>query len=98
MLRHQRSQTRRFLKTFDQQRQNTNGVHNETSIMGQLGRGIKKPRIFYGQADRKGGGSAQLALTIRKGENFDPFFSMEYDSMKLNTHFFSLWGVTKMHF
>ena len=38
----------------------------------------------------KGGGvSATLALTISKCENFDPFFSMEYDSMILKTHFIS---------
>ena len=30
------------------------------------------------------------ALTISKCENFDPFFSMEYDSMILKTHFISL--------
>ena len=31
-------------------------------------------------------------------QNFDPFYSMEYDSMILKTHFISLWGVSKMHF
>ena len=40
--------------------------------------------IFYGQADRKGGGgSATSALTLSKCENFDPFFSIEYDSGRL---------------
>ena len=34
--------------------------------------------------------SAALALTVSKGENFDQFFSMEYDSMVLKTHFISL--------
>ena len=46
----------------------------------------------------KGGGSATLALTVSKCENFDPFFSMEYYSMVLKTHFISLWGVSKMHY
>ena len=32
------------------------------------------------------GWSATSALTVSKCENFDPFFSMEYDSMTLNTH------------
>ena len=34
--------------------------------------------------------SAPSALTVSKCENFDSFFSMEYDSMILKTHFFSL--------
>ena len=36
----------------------------------------KKKRVFNGQADRKGreGGSAPLALTVSKCENFDLFF------------------------
>ena len=52
----------------------------------------QKKRVFYGQADRKGGegGSALSALTVSKCENFDTFFSMEYDSMILKTHFISL--------
>ena len=33
---------------------------------------------------------ATSALTISKCENFDPFFSMEYDSMVLKTHFILL--------
>ena len=53
-------------------------------------RGIVKKRIFYGQADRRGGRgggvSAPLALIASKCENFDPFFSMEYYSMILKTH------------
>ena len=40
-------------------------------------RGVVKKRIFYGQADRKGGGSATPALTVSKCENFDQFFSMK---------------------
>ena len=37
--------------------------------------GVKKTRIFYIQADSKGGGgSAPSALTISKRENFDSFF------------------------
>ena len=53
---------------------------------------VKKKRIFYGQADRKGGGrSATLALTVSKCENFDHFFFLiEYDSMELKTHYTSL--------
>ena len=42
---------------------------------------------------RGGGGegrSVPLALTVSKCENFDPFFSTEYDSMTLKTHFISL--------
>ena len=39
----------------------------------------KKTRIFYGKADHR-----------EKCENFDPFFSMEYDSMILKPHSFSL--------
>ena len=31
-------------------------------------------------------------------QNFDPFYSMEYDSMILKTHFISLWGVSKKPF
>ena len=49
----------------------------------------------------RGAGSAPSAsaLAVSKSENIDPFFSiMEYDSMKLKTHFISLWGVSKMHF
>ena len=34
-------------------------------------------------------GSPLAHLTVRKRENFDPFFSMEYDSMILKTHFIS---------
>ena len=38
-------------------------------------REVVKKRIFYGQAHRKGGwGSALAAMTVRKCENFDPFF------------------------
>ena len=36
-------------------------------------RGVVKKRIFYGQADRKGG-SAPSALTVSKCENFGPIF------------------------
>ena len=50
-----------------------------------LGESSKK-RIFYDQADRKGVWSAQSALTVSKCENFDPRFSMEYDSFILKTH------------
>ena len=54
-------------------------------------RKVVKKRIFYGQAHRKGGwGSALAAMTVRKCENFDPFFSVEYDSMILKTHLISL--------
>ena len=55
------------------------------------GESVKK-RIFYGQADRKGGGgevSATSALTVSKCENFD-FFSLILDSLTLKTHLFSL--------
>ena len=38
----------------------------------------------------RGGRSATLALTVSKCENFDPFFSMEYDSMVLKTHFYHI--------
>ena len=31
-------------------------------------------------------------------QNFDPFYSIEYDSRILKTHFISLWGVSKMPF
>ena len=48
---------------------------------------VKKKQIFYGQADRKGG---KESATVSKCENFDPYFSMEYDSMILKTHFISL--------
>ena len=39
---------------------------------------VKKKRYFYGQADRKGGrgGSAPLALTVSKCENFGPIYSI----------------------
>ena len=42
----------------------------------------QKKLMYYGQAVRKGGGegSAPPALTVSKCENFDPFFSMEYDT------------------
>ena len=33
----------------------------------------------------RGGRSATLALTVSKCENFDPFFSMEYDNDTQNT-------------
>ena len=50
-----------------------------------------KNRLFYGQADHKGGrgGSATSALTVSKCENFD-FFSLILDSLTLKTHLFSL--------
>ena len=52
--------------------------------------GIKKrKRTFYSQTGRKGGGeglSATSALTVSKRDNFDPFLSIEYDSMILKTH------------
>ena len=41
------------------------------------------------RTDRKGG-AAPSVLTISKCENFDPFFSMKYDSMMLKTHVISL--------
>ena len=49
-----------------------NLIHTPVSLR----RGVKKKWIFYGQADRKGagGGSATLALTVGKCENFDLFF------------------------
>ena len=46
----------------------------------EIQKGIKASRqkewIFYGQADRKGGGGQPnpSALTVSKCENFDPFF------------------------
>ena len=51
---------------------------------------VKKVQIFYGQVDRKEGWSATSALLVSKCENFDPFFSFEYDSMILKTHFMLL--------
>ena len=71
--------------------------HPQSLTQSVLGKSSKKKRISYGQADRKGWGSAPLTLTISKCENFDPFFSMEYDSMVLKAHFISLWWVSKMH-
>ena len=48
-----------------------------------------KKRIFYGQVDRKGGRvSAPWTLTVSKRENVDPFFSLNFDSLILKTHFF----------
>ena len=42
-------------------------------------REVVKKRIFYGQADCKGGkgGSAPLALTVSNCEHFDPFLTFE---------------------
>ena len=34
--------------------------------------------------------NATSALTVSKCENFDPFFSIEYDAMILKTHLISL--------
>ena len=46
-------------------------------------------RIFYGQAEGKGA-SAPSVLTVSKCDNFDPFFSLKFDSLILKTHFISL--------
>ena len=46
-------------------------------------REVAKKRIFYGQADAKGGG-----LTVRKCENFDPFFPIKFDSLILKNTFY----------
>ena len=50
----------------------------------------RKKTIFYGQADRKGGGSsAPSALTINKCENFDPW-NMEWNmTLRYSKHILS---------
>ena len=60
-------------------------------FMSCLGEASKKSGYFTVRLTvRRGGGSALSALTVSKCENFDPFFSMEYDSMILKAHFISL--------
>ena len=49
--------------------------------------GSRKKRPFYGQADRKGGGAAPLALTLSWCENLDPLLALKVDSLILKTHF-----------
>ena len=71
--------------------------HPQSLTQSVLGKSSKKKRISYGQADRKGWGSAPLTLTISKCENVDPFFPLKFDSLILNTQFISLWGVSIMH-
>jgi len=39
------------------------------------------------------GGSAISALTVSKCENFDPFISMEHESMILKTHYRSTFDI-----
>ena len=51
-----------------------------------LGKSSIKKRIFYGQADCKGGGSTPPGLTVSICENFRTF-PIEYDSLILKTHF-----------
>ena len=55
-----------------------------TSFRSLIRRGVKKTRIFYSQADCKGG-AASSALTVSNCENFDQF-----DSLILKTHSISL--------
>ena len=65
----------------------------------EIKNGIKasrqKERIFYGQADRKGGGGSPLSPERKKMWNFLSFFHW---NLELKTHFISLWGVPKMLF
>ena len=61
-----------------------------TIIIIILRRSVKKKRIFYGQADCKGGASATSALTVSKCENFD-LLSLKFDSLtQKKTLFISL--------
>ena len=62
-----------------------------------LGKPSKKPRVFYGQADRKGRGVTAPSLTVSKCDNFD-LFPLEYDSLMHKTHIISLWGGWKKQF
>ena len=49
---------------------------------------VKKTRIFYGQADRKGGEQVNLPLPDCKHLwKKLHFFTIEYDSLILKTHF-----------
>ena len=60
---------------------------------------VKKTRIFYGQADREGrGGQPSRLWQSANLKILTHFYSIEYDSMILKTHFISLWGVSKVHF
>ena len=54
--------------------------------------GQHKNWFFTVRLNERGGG---LNLAVSKYENFDPFFSTEYDSMTSTTHFISLCFVTE---
>ena len=62
-----------------------------------LREGVKNTRVFYGQADRKGGAHRSHPDHKQMWECW-PFFPLEYDSLMHKTHFISLWGGWKVHF
>ena len=60
--------------------------------------GVKK-RIFYGQAESKGGGGfSPHGPDHKQMWNFWSTFSLKFESVILQTHFISCWGVSKINF
>ena len=63
-----------FLLIEEEAKDKCRHLEKREFLIGRGLRGFVKKRIFYGQADRLGGGGgiAPSALTVSKCENFDP--------------------------